>query len=197
MTSSVPLGRTWESYGAHRTRTSILRERKIALALKKRGIERSYLQHDVLCYEDLRFLTDCWCSEEAVDALYALHPQDGYKIARALGFAPARYGDPIEVPADVSDTEIGAAVTACCLQIEPYLTYAELTAMLERAAAAINERYHEEIVRSELWWDMVPGKPPGVPLERLHDWLEKLGVIPAPDTRHYYAGTPRKRAFTM
>ena len=194
MTSSFSSAYIWQHAGANRTRTSVLRERRISQALRERGIERSYLQHDVFCYECLRWIMQCWCSEEAVDAFYRLQQHDSCRIALALGFAPARRGDPIEVPADVPDNELGAAMVCCCLQIEPYLTYAELTVMLERAVAAVNERYHEEIVRSQLWNDMIPDRPPNTTLERMHDWLEKLGVIPAPETRHY-AGSPQPQPF--
>ena len=49
MTSSFSPACIWQHAGANRTRTSVMPERRIALALKKRGIERSLLQHDVLC----------------------------------------------------------------------------------------------------------------------------------------------------
>lgn len=66
--------------------------------------------------------------------------------------------------------------------------------MLDRAAAAVNERSHDEIVRSQLRNDMIPDRPPSISPERLHDRLEKLGVIHAPETWHY-AGRLQPRTF--
>ena len=55
--------------------------------------------------------------------------------------------------------------------------------MMARTTLALNERCGESIVGSRLWRDMAPRLYHRPTFEGLRLWLEKPGVVPAPETR--------------
>lgn len=149
------------------------------MALKERGIERSVLQHDVCCYEMVHAYYQAYFLDmngpQALDDLNAI---EALKVALYLGFAPPRTGGHIRVPPDMPDDDVCAAVVSCWLLIEPVLTPAELELMLSRTTEAVNRRYGgEDIVRTQLWQDLMSYNAPKLTREQLHDWLQELGVL--------------------
>lgn len=69
------------------------------------------------------------------------------------------------------------------LGLEPLLTYAEFWAMLARTTLSINARYGDNIIGTRLWLFMIVDEVPEPSYEQMRQWLEELGVVPAPETR--------------
>lgn len=166
------------------TRTSILQERRVALALHERGIERSLLLHDAACYGMLMSMHHnycCLCDGE--QALASLPRDKVIRVLMVLGQLPPPDGIRIETPQDLTDADGRAAVLSFEMGFDPLLTGSEFWTMMARTTLALNERYGESIVGSRLWRDMAPRLYHRPTFEGLRLWLEKLGVVPAPETR--------------
>lgn len=99
---------------------------------------------------------------------------------QALGLDPPASAAALELPADLPAGEPGAVIISCRLGIEPHLNYPELLTMMSRTALAVNERYQEAIIYTQLWNDLIPENDDGISYAQLLSWLEELGVVPAP-----------------
>lgn len=159
-------------------------ERFTVQHLQERGIDRATLRHDVYCYELVFDLHQIYCLEmSARQALRSLPEPEARQIAAILGFSPPPRGTRYKVPEHLDPWEVGAAVCSHLLGFDPLLTYAEFWAMLARTTLSINARYGYSIIGTRLWLFMVVDEVPEPSYEQMRQWLEELGVVPAPETR--------------
>lgn len=159
-------------------------ERFITQHLQERGFDRATLRHDVYCYERLFDMYQFYCTKmSARQALRSLPEPEARQIAAVLGFSPPPRGTRYKVPQHLGPWEVGAAVCCHLLCLDPLLTYPEFWAMLSRTTLSINARYGDNIIGTQLWLYMFADEEPEPPYEQVRQWLEELGVVPAPETR--------------
>ena len=105
------------------TRTSILQVRRVALALRERGIERSLLLHDAACYEMLMSMHHNYCSlRDCEQALDSLPRKEVIRVLMVLGQLPPPDGILTETPRDLTDADGRAAALSFEMGFDPLLT---------------------------------------------------------------------------